>query len=96
MKDRRREFKKIKEEEIREEHKKRNEILNHNMLKEEEIWDVLLVAQEDKGLLSSSETNVTPKVPDPKSLAVEFVMNLQWQQKRSLFVNEFNFCAFSL
>ena len=42
MKDRRKQQKRIQIEEAFEEGKMRNEILNQNMLKEEEIWDVLL------------------------------------------------------
>lgn len=56
------------------------------MLKEEEIWDVLLVDQE-KG--SCSETNTLRKSPDSKTLAAEYVLGLPWLPKKTLFFSEF-------
>ena len=64
------------------------------MLKEEEIWDVLLI-DEEKGSYCS-ETNPISKQIDPRATAIDFITNLPWAQKKSLFENEFTPFAYTL
>ena len=57
------------------------------MLREEEIWDVLLV-DEEKGSYCS-ETNPILKPADPRTNAIDFISSLPWSPKKSLFENTF-------